>query len=105
MKIIVIGSIALLASLTLAFAGAPEGKTVFASKCQPCHGPNGEGKPAIAKMYSVTMRPFASKEVQARTDADFKKIVTTGQGKMKPLTGLSDKDVTDVIAFVRTLKQ
>jgi len=105
MKIIVIGSVALFSFVALAFAGAPEGKTVFEAKCQPCHGPTGEGKPAIAKMYNVTMRPLGSKEVQAKTDADFKKIITTGQGKMKPLAGLSDKDVTDVVAFVRTLKQ
>jgi mono/diheme cytochrome c family protein len=89
----------------VASAGAPEGKAVFAAKCSPCHGPNGEGKPAIAKMYNVTMHPLGSADVQSKSDADFKKIVTAGQGKMKAPTGLSDKDVSDVIAFVRTLKQ
>lgn len=89
----------------LAFAGVPEGKVVFAAKCQPCHGANGEGKPAIAKMLGVAeMRAFASKEVQARGDAEFKKIVTTGQGKMKPVAGLSDAQIADVIAFIHTLK-
>lgn len=88
----------------LAFAGAPEGKDVFTAKCQPCHGPNGEGKPAIAKMYQVEMHPLASKEIQAKTDADFKKTITGGHGKMKPVSGISDKQIEDVIAFVRTLK-
>jgi len=92
------------ASCGLAFAGAPEGKALFAAKCQACHGPNGEGKPAIAKMFGVEMHPFASKEVQAKTDEDFKKIITTGNGKMKPVSGLSDAQISDVIAFVRTLK-
>jgi mono/diheme cytochrome c family protein len=92
------------AACGFALAGAPEGKTVFAAKCQPCHGPNGEGKAAIAKMYQVEMHPLASKEVQAKTDADFKKIITGGGGKMKPVSGLSDKQIEDVIAFVRTLK-
>lgn len=87
-----------------AFAGSPEGKPVFAAKCQPCHGPSGEGKAAIAKMYQVEMHPLASKEVQAKTDTDFKKTITGGQGKMKPVSGLSDKQIEDVIAFVRTLK-
>jgi mono/diheme cytochrome c family protein len=95
---------AFFAACGLALAGAPEGKAVFTAKCQPCHGPNGEGKPAIAKMYQVEMHPFASKEVQAKTDADFKKTITTGQGKMKPVAGLSDKQIEDVIAFVRTIK-
>jgi mono/diheme cytochrome c family protein len=96
--------IAFIAACGLAFAGAPEGKTVFEAKCQACHGPNGEGKESIAKMFKVEMHPFSSKEVQSKTDADFKKIITTGNGKMKPITGLSDKQIEDVIAFVRTLK-
>lgn len=94
----------LLAS-SLAFAGAPEGKTVYGAKCQGCHGANGEGKAAIAKMFSVTMHPLGSKEIQSKTDADFKKVITEGHGKMKPVTGLDDKQVADVIAFVRTLKE
>jgi len=96
--------IAFIAVCGLAFAGAPEGKTVFEAKCQGCHGPRGEGKEAVAKMFKVEMHPFSSKEVQSKTDADFKKIITTGNGKMKPITGLSDKQIEDVIAFVRTLK-
>lgn len=101
MKTIVI---AFIATCGLAFAGAPEGQTVFAAKCQACHGPKGEGKPSIAKMFNVEMHPLSSKEVQSKTDAEFKKIITTGNGKMKPVAGLSDKQIDDVIAFVRTLK-
>jgi mono/diheme cytochrome c family protein len=88
----------------LGFAGAPEGKAVYAARCQPCHGPNGEGKAAIAKMFKVEMHPLASKEVQAKSDADLQKIITAGTGKMKPVTGLSGKQVDDVVAFLRTLK-
>src|ERR1035438_7872658 len=104
MKKTTIATLILIASAGLSWAGAAEGKEVFTAKCQPCHGANGEGKAAIAKMYNVTMRPLGSKEVQARTDADIKKIVTTGNGKMKPVAGLADKQVDDVIAYVRTIK-
>lgn len=104
MRSTVIGTISLIAFLGLAYAGAPGGKAVFAAKCQQCHGPNGEGKPAIAKMFNVTMHPLASKEIQAKSDADLKKTITAGQGKMKAVTGLDDKQMADVIAFVRTLK-
>lgn len=105
MKTILIGTISLIASFTLASAGAPEGKALFESKCQACHGPNGEGKPAIAKMFNVTIHPLGSKEIQAKSDADLKKIITAGQGKMKPVTGLAEPQVDDIVAFVRTLKQ
>jgi mono/diheme cytochrome c family protein len=98
-------AIAFFAGCGLTFAGAPEGKTVFDAKCQACHGPKGEGKASIAKMYGVEMHPLGSKEIQAKSDADFKKIITIGKGKMKPVSGLTDQQVEDVIAYVRTLKE
>lgn len=105
MKLTLTIAASLAVSAGLALAGAPEGKTVFAAKCQSCHGPNGEGKPAIAKMFNVTMHPLGSKEIQSKPDAEIKKTITTGHGKMKPVTGLDDQQVADVIAFVRTLKE
>ena len=97
-------AIVFIAACGLAFAGAPEGKTVFDAKCQSCHGAKGEGKAAIAKMFKVEMPALSSKEVQSKSDAQLKQIITEGKGKMKPITGLSEKQVDDVIAFVRTLK-
>ena len=52
MKITTIG---IFSAASLAYAGAPEGKALFASKCQACHGTYGEGKASIAKMFNVTM--------------------------------------------------
>lgn len=95
----------LIAASGLVSAGAPEGKTVFEAKCQACHGPKGEGKAAIAKMFKVEMPPLGSKEVQSKSDADLKTIITDGKGKMKPIAGLSDKQKDDVVAFVRSLKE
>ena len=82
---------------------AAKGKEIFA-RCAVCHGNSGEGKEAIAKMYGVQMQPLSSKEVQSLSDADLKKILSQGKGKMKPL-GLSDPEIEDVIAFLRTLKK
>jgi len=104
MKTIAIGTISLIAFAGLAIAGANEGKELYAAKCAPCHGANGEGKAAIAKMYGVTQRPLASKEVQAQSDADLKKIIISGKGKMKPVSGVTEKQADDVVAFLRTLK-
>ena len=93
-----------LLSASLLLAGAPEGKELYTSKCAPCHGANGEGKPAIAKMFNVTLPALASKEVQAKSDADLKKVITTGKGKMKPVAGITDPQAADVVAYIRTLK-
>jgi mono/diheme cytochrome c family protein len=87
----------------LTFAGAAEGKAVYASKCAACHGANGEGKDAVAKMMKVEMKPLSSKEVQSMSDADLKKIILEGKGKMKAQT-VSPKQADDVVAFVKTLK-
>jgi mono/diheme cytochrome c family protein len=105
MKTILIGTLSLSLSLTVASAGVPEGKVVFTSKCQACHGPTGEGKASIAKLFNVTMHPFGSSEIQSKPDAEIKKTITAGHGKMKPVTGLTDQQVDDVVAFVRTLKE
>jgi cytochrome c5 len=105
MKTRILGCAVLLGvSMVPAFAGPTEGKEVYDTKCKACHGASGQGNPAMAKMMKVEMRALGSKEVQALSDADLKKIVTEGKGKMKPVAGLAAKQVDDVVAFVRTLK-
>jgi cytochrome c1 len=47
---------------------------------------------------------LASKEVQARTDEELKQVILKGQGKMKPVAGVTEKQAADVVAFLRTLK-
>src|SRR5690242_17939841 len=91
-------------SMVPAFAGATEGKAVYDKSCKTCHGAEGQGNPGLAKMMKVEMKALGSKEIQAKSDEDLKNVITKGSGKMKPVAGLSAKQVDDVIAFVRTLK-
>lgn len=86
-------------------ADAAAGKAVYAKKCAMCHGPDGVAKESMAKMLKVEMKALGSKEVQALKDEEIKKITMEGKGKMKGVTGLSDADVANLIAFVRTLKK
>jgi mono/diheme cytochrome c family protein len=98
----------LAAAIPLLSAGkgdATAGKELYTKKCATCHGPAGEGKESIAKMFKVEMHQLGSKEVQARSDADLRKIITEGTGKMKPVTGLSDTEIANLIAYVRTPKK
>ena len=104
MKNTIIATLAIVAIASLSWAGAPEGKELYTTKCAACHGANGEGKAAIAKMYNVSQAPLASKEVQAKTDDQLKAVILKGQGKMKPVAGVTDKQAADVVAFLRTLK-
>jgi mono/diheme cytochrome c family protein len=83
-----------------AAASATEGAAVYTAKCKNCHGVDGSGNPAIAKMMNVTMKPLG-----AETDAEVKTAVTAGVGKMKPIAGIAAADVDNVIAYVHTLKK
>lgn len=105
MKTLVIGGFALVMSVGLAYGAAPEGKMLYSTKCAACHGANGEGKAAIGKAFGVTMKPLGSKEVQSMSDADIKKVILSGKGKMKPVAGVSEKQAEDIAAYVKTLKE
>jgi mono/diheme cytochrome c family protein len=83
-----------------AAASAKDGEAVYTAKCKNCHGADGSGNPAIAKMMNVTM-----KQLGAQADADVKAAVTTGVGKMKPVAGVAGADLDNVIAYVHTLKK
>src|SRR5437899_1248300 len=93
------------AGLALAAGDAVAGKAVYDKSCKSCHGADGTANPNIAKMMKVEIKDLGSTEVQARSDADLKKVVTDGQGKMKPIKSVAGKDLDNVIAHVRSLKK
>ena len=80
-------------------ADAAAGKAIYATKCRSCHGADGEGNPSIAKMMKVELKPLGS------STADVKKVVSEGQGKMKPVAGVSGADLDNVVAYVHSLKK
>ena len=84
-------------------ADAQAGQSVFNKSCKTCHGPNGQGNPAIAKALQVAIPNLGSAEVQSRSDDALRKDIVEGKGKMKPVKTIAGGEVKDVIAFVRTL--
>jgi mono/diheme cytochrome c family protein len=99
MKTTIVATLALIASAGLSWAGAAEGKEVYAAKCKGCHG--AEGTPSAGMAKAMGMKPM--KDVQALTDAQMVEAVLKGKGKMKPVA-ITEKQAADVVAFVRTLK-
>ena len=99
--VIVIASF--LAGLPLFAAGdAAAGKDAYMKKCASCHGPDGLGKDQIAQMMKIKFTPLGAKEIQAKSDADLKKISVEGGGKMKPVKDVDDKMADDIVTFLRT---
>jgi mono/diheme cytochrome c family protein len=84
---------------------AAAGKAVYSKKCQSCHAADGNGNATMANALKVEIKPLSSDEVQKMSDADLKKIITTGMGKMKPVTGMMPAEVDSVVAFMRTFKK
>jgi len=93
----------LVAGPLLAAGDAAAGKDVYLKKCATCHGQDGEGKDAMAQMLKIKFVPLGSKEVQAKSDADLKKILLEGTGKMKPVKDVNDQAAEDIVAYLRTL--
>jgi mono/diheme cytochrome c family protein len=101
-----LGTVLLFVAIPSFAAGdAAAGKAVYAKRCASCHGDAGEGKESVAKMLKVEIRPLGSKEVQTKPDADLKKDILNGTGKMKGVTGIDAKGADDLVAYVRTLKK
>jgi predicted CXXCH cytochrome family protein len=86
-------------------ADAAAGQAVYNKSCKSCHGADGTPNPAIVKMMKVDFPDLKSAQVQALSDDDLKKIVTGGQGKMKPIASVTGASLDDCVAFVRSLKK
>lgn len=86
-------------------ADVKAGQASFDKSCKSCHGSDRTPNPAIAKMMKVEMKDFKSADVQAKSDADIKKIIEEGVGKMKPIKTVTGPDADNVVAFIRTLKK
>ena len=98
------GLIGLSAGAGLA-ADAKAGHALYDKSCKSCHGADGAPNAGVAKMMKVEMKDLKSAEVQAMSDADLKKSITDGKGKMKPVKTLSSGDADNVVAYVRSLKK
>jgi mono/diheme cytochrome c family protein len=86
-------------------ADVKAGQAAYDKSCKSCHGPDGTPNAGVAKMMKVDIKDLKSAEVQALSDDDIKKIITTGKGKMHAVTSVTGNAVDDVIAYVRSLKK
>jgi mono/diheme cytochrome c family protein len=92
------------AASSIQAADATAGKAVYDKSCKSCHGPDGAGNPAVAKMMKVDLKDLKSPDVQGMSDADLMKVITDGKGKMKPIASASSS-AADVVAYIRTWKK
>lgn len=77
------------------------GESTYKAKCQMCHGATGTPSPGMAKMMSI--KPVSDPAIKALTADQMFTAVKDGKGKMKPVTGLTDAQIKDAVAFYRGL--
>jgi len=97
--------VAPLVAVGLGAAGVDEGKAVFDKRCKMCHGADGKGNPAMARMLQVQFHPMDSEYVQKLTDEEIKNTVLKGKGKMAAVRGITESEITQVTAYLRSLKK
>jgi len=90
----------------VAFAGvlsfAQDGAPTYKAKCAMCHGPTGTPSAGMAKAMGI--KPVSDPSMQALTVAQIEAAVKSGKGKMKPVAGLTDAQVSAVAVYFKSLK-
>lgn len=93
-------------------AAAERGKQHFATVCATCHGQSGEGVQGLGKTLQ------ASEWLKNHSDEEFAKLILEGRPADHPENttkvamppkggspGLTETDVADIVAYVRTLQK
>jgi len=95
---------AMLAASTTAALAQESGADTYKAKCAMCHGADGLAANAMGKMYKIP--PFNSPDVVKMSDADLIAATKNGKGKMPAYAGkLTDPQIKDVVAYIRTLQK
>jgi mono/diheme cytochrome c family protein len=100
-------------------ADAAAGKTVFDANCSSCHGTSGKGDGPVGSALNPPPRDFtkgnfafdADGDGTKGSDADLKLVIQKGamafggSALMAPWPTLTDEQVDDIIAHIRSLKE
>ena len=101
--IVALVSIPVIVSVIAASGDPAQGKAVYLKRCKMCHGTDGQGNPAMARMLKVEFKAMESDYIQQKEDSEISQTIIKGKGKMAAVRGISEDEVADVIAYVRSM--
>jgi cytochrome c6 len=84
-------------------ADASAGKATFEKSCVSCHGKDGKGNPAMAKVLGEKGLDLTAKDATQKSDEQLLKIIAEGAGKMPAQKSLSADEQKQVLSYVRSL--
>src|SRR5512132_2234927 len=84
-------------------ADASAGKAIFEKSCVGCHGKDGKGNPAMAKVLGDKGLNLTAKDVTQMSDEQVLKVIVEGAGKMPAQKSLSKDQQNQLLAYVRSL--
>jgi cytochrome c553 len=92
-------------------ARAADAKTTYEKECAKCHGVDGKGDTKMGKKLGA--KDYTDAKVQeAMKDADALKAIKEGlkekgtdKSLMKPAEGLTEKEMKDLVAYMRKFKK
>ena len=91
---------------TTALAGDAEaGRSLFMANCMACHGADADGNGPAARALKPPPRNFSDPDFwKGKTDEDLAQTIRSGRPgtAMMAFAQLSDDDVANLIAFMRT---
>src|ERR1700678_2547875 len=94
----------MVASLATAAFAQDTGADTYKAKCTMCHAADGSGSTPAGKAMGAI--PFSSPALVKASDADLIAATTNGKGKMPAYSGkLTDAQIKDVVAYIRTLQK
>lgn len=82
------------------------GEDVWQKKCQTCHGLDGKGKPAMARMFKVELEKLdLTRGDPARSPEAFVKTIADGKNSKMPAfkDKLSPAEINAVAAYAQSL--
>lgn len=84
-------------------ADVSAGKAIYEKSCVSCHGKDGKGNPAMAKVLGEKGLDLTSKEATQKSDEQLLKVIAEGAGKMPAQKTLSKDEQKQVLSYVRSL--
>lgn len=84
-------------------AGGDAGKALYEKSCVGCHGKDGKGNPAMAKVLGDKGLNITTKSVAEMSDGELLKLIAEGKGKMPAQKSLSKDEQKQMLSYMRSL--